>query len=444
MHEVEPSGGKRRAWLIGAGVMVVVGLVYYFTNPRPSHFYDYTFRMAEAMLDGRLGLAERPPSWLNEMIPLGERYYSAFPLGSVLTMLPVAVLKRAGLITEFPSAIVVAVLASVTALFFFLLSRKYGDEIYRRVMLALFPLLGTWMWCNVAFGGAWQIALGFAVLGQAGALYFTLVERRPFIAGCLFALAFGNRTETIILAPLFIYFLIRERGESSQDVLSDRVQERRLESDERAGRRQAEGQSRRAFALRAMDDARRQWRRVARFLIVPVILGTLTLAYNYARFSSIFDFGYARIPGVLDEPWYRHGIFSLRAIPLNAGKMLFELWRGIETYPYYVPTGWGGSILLTSPLLFLIFRRGARDRGVKIAAWIAIAVLTFVLWCHGNPGGWQYSYRYAMVLLPWMFLILLETGGRKASAAEIALFALSVAINLYGTYLFLWTDYVKP
>ena len=61
--------------------------VYYFSNSQPQAFYDYTLRIAEALLQGHLGLSEQPPSWLNEMIPHEGKFYSAFPLGSVLTML---------------------------------------------------------------------------------------------------------------------------------------------------------------------------------------------------------------------------------------------------------------------------------------------------------------------------------------------------------------------
>jgi hypothetical protein len=63
----------------------------------------------------------------------------------------------------------------------------------------------------------------------------------------------------------------------------------------------------------------------------------------------------------------------------------------------------------------------------------------FVLWCHGNPGGWQFSYRYAVVLIPWMFLLLVENGPVKISPIECALFSVSVAINAAATYEFLWT-----
>src|SRR5437667_12820259 len=101
--------------------------------------------------------------------------------------------------------------------------------------------------------------------------------------------------------------------------------------------------------------------------------------------------------------------------------MVFE-WFGdtLPKFPYSQPYPFGCSIFLASPFLFLLFREGRR---FKVAAWIAIGLLTAVLWCHGNPGGWQFSYRYAMVLLPWMFLLLVENGLARISAIECALLA---------------------
>jgi hypothetical protein len=382
-------------------------VVYYYSNSHSGSFYDYTFRIAEALLHGKLGLTEQPPGWLNEMVPLDGEFYSVFPLGSVLAMLPLAALKRLGVIESFPGTFLAALLAGAASMLFYLLSARYGHDIRRRLALTLLPVFGTWMWANLAFAGAWQIALGFAVVGQLGALYFILVDYRPTLAGACFALAFGNRTEIILLAPVFIYLIHKHAPVSDP------------------------------------KDSASRWEKIDRFVAIPIALGLLTLAYNYARFSSIFDFGYARIPGVLDEPWYSHGIFSIHAIPLNAEAMLFESWRRVEQFPYLTPTGFGGSILLSCPFLIYLFRIGARDATLKTLAWISVAVLTFTLWLHGNPGGWQISYRYATVLLPWMFLILLESSPRRGSLTEMALLAASMAINAYSTWLFLWTQYIK-
>jgi hypothetical protein len=172
-------------------------------------------------------------------------------------------------------------------------------------------------------------------------------------------------------------------------------------------------------------------------------LGVSTLIYNYARFGSPFDFGYARIPGVLNEPWYNHGIFSLYYIPRQAYEMLFKLWEVKPDFPYLVPNGFSGSILLSSPFLFLLLRFGARNKTLKYTAWAAITIQTFLLWIHGNSGGWQFGYRYAMILLPWVFVILLENSPKKITPLEWFLYLFSIAANIYATYLFFYTDYVK-
>ncbi|MBA2585709.1 MAG: hypothetical protein H0U99_04420 [Chthoniobacterales bacterium] len=172
---------------------------------------------------------------------------------------------------------------------------------------------------------------------------------------------------------------------------------------------------------------------------MPGLLLICTAAYNYARFGSIADFGYSRIPGVLSEPWYQHGLFSSHAVPWNVYKMLFRGMNDMPNFPYLRPDPWGCSIFLASPFLFLLFREGGKH---KMLSWMAIGMLTIVLWFHGNPGGWQFSYRYAMTMLPWMFLIVVENGPPAVSASEMSLFVGSVILNGLAVYEFLWTDIV--
>jgi hypothetical protein len=384
-------------------VLAGIFAVYYASNAQPQAFYDYTMRIAEALLHGNTGLSDQPPDWLNEMIPLNGKWYSAFPLGSIVTMLPVALLKKIGLITNFPGFALAGIVAALTAGLVYALSERHELSAPRRYVLALLPVLGTWMWANLAFAGAWHIALGIAVAAQLGALYCILVHRNYWLAGACFAIAFGNRTEILLLTPLFFFLIWRDTSGEKAEWLP----------------------------------------KIAAFAAVPFCLGVATLGYNYARFGSLTDFGYARIPGVLDEPWYKNGIFSLSAIPLNATEMLLTTWRRMPAFPYFVPTGWGGSIFLSCPFLVFLFRPQTRDKQLRWIAIIAIVILTFVLWCHGNPGGWQYSYRYAMVLLPWMMLILIENSPSRVSWLEWMLFVASIAINGWGTYLFLRSEYMR-
>src|SRR5207237_7568270 len=108
------------------------------------------------------------------------------------------------------------------------------------------------------------------------------------------------------------------------------------------------------------------------FMVLPVTLGILTAEYNFARFHSIFDFGYARIPRVLQEPWYQHGLFSLHAIPGNMHHMLFKGYGYVLfAFPYIQPYCFVFSIFLASPFLFLLFREGGK---YEIVAWMWIGL----------------------------------------------------------------------
>lgn len=406
------AAGKEKARRDDAnGISVLVAIVaasvfWLSIQPQQQHF-DYTSRIAAAFLHGHLGLSAQPPSWLNEMVSKDGHFYSVFPLGAVLSLIPVALLATIGLFNTFPGGVVAAVLAGFCVHAFYKLSELEPISKPRRILLALFPIFGTWSWCNLGFAGAWQIALGFALLGETAALYFTLVRPRPLMAGAFFALAFGNRTEIILTAPIFMFWWFFQIPDSG-----------------------------------AKQNSRRErWKRLVFFLAIPIAFGIATIAYNFARFGSIFDFGYMRIPNVNAEPWYRYGLFSLHAIPWNVFKMLFEGMTDVSAFPFLQPHAFGCSIFLASPFLFLLFREGGRFR---TPAWLAIGVLTFALWCHGNPGGWQFSYRYAMILLPWMFLLLVSNGPRTWSKMEATLFLVSIAINAIAVYQFLWTNNVHP
>ena len=447
MGAEEAKKEKKRELGFAVGLSLCAAIAFYFSTKATLHDLDYTSQIASALLHGHVGLREKPPDWLNEMIPWQGKYYSAFPLGAVLSMLPVALLQEIGLMQNFPGRVLAALIAGLSVYFFFGLAKAFGNDycglkgtaaarLARRIMLALFPIFGTWTWCNLGFGGAWQIALGLAVLGQAAALYYTLVRPSPFVAGAFFTLAFGNRTELLITIPLYLYLFWRQSNGKLQGtaVASGTV----VDFSEGSSPPQAANAIGRTKLRQAL---REKAPMLMRFLILPAALALATAAYNFARFHSIFDFGYIHIPEVRDEPWYQHGLFSIHAIPWNIYTMLIQGFESIDYFPYIRPNGFGCSIFLATPFLCLLFRQGGR---YKVVAWVAIALLTLVLWLHGNPGSWQFSYRYAMILLPWMFLLLTGNGPTNLSVPEFSLFAVSVTINAIATWQFLWTDQIQP
>src|SRR5256886_3104371 len=262
MATVEAINKHRDVWVASALALVALPAFYFSIKATQQHF-DYTSRIASVLMQGDLGPREPAPSWLNEMVPAKGRQYSVFPLGAVLSMVPVAVLQKVNLIKDFPGRALAALIAALSVWFLFRLSVVGTKSMPKRILLSLIPIFGTWTWCNLGFGGAWQIALGLAVLGQVAALYFVLVEFRPVVAGAFFALAIGNRTELALCLPIFVYFLIRRIAPGSRDLKS------------------------------LVEQSREKWRVFIYFLIIPVALGLFTALYNYVRFHSIFDFGYS-------------------------------------------------------------------------------------------------------------------------------------------------------
>lgn len=411
---------------------LATAVVYFFSNPKPQSYYDYTFRVAGNLLTGKIAFTERQPSWLNEFVPFEGFYYSVFPLGSVISMIPAALLKAFGLVTEMPGAWISAILAGLVCYFCLKIAEQYDVTPTRRVLMSLGVVFGTFMWTNLTFAGAWQLALGFAMVGELGAIYFTVYDRRPLLAGLFFAMAFGNRTEVLLTAPVFFYLIFRGSREGEKG--NRGVGEKRKETSSRATN----------SPTPQLPNSFTPLRPLAFFCVVPFILGVSTLIYNYVRFHSFTDFGYARIPGVLQEPWYHAGIFSMQYIPTQAWEMLFKLWNWKSKFPYLMPDGFSASILLSSPFLLFVFRVGAKDGALKLASWIAVIILTFILWCHGNAGGWQFGYRYAMVLLPWIFVVMLENAPKKVTIPEIVLYSVAFIANIYATWLFNWTNYMTP
>lgn len=438
-------------------LVLAVGIVYYFSNPKPQNYYDYTFRVADNVLRGEIGFKEKPPSWLNEFVPFEENWYSVFPFGSVVTMMPFAVFKVAGIIKEMPAAFISAITASLLCLFLLLISEKYRLAFEKKILFTLVILFGTWMWANETIGGAWQLALGWSMLGEIGAIYFTVYNRKPILAGLFFALAFGNRTEVLLTAPIFMFLLFYDKKQDEEivetaetEIIKSKKKKKSKVKTENLSKEKKEesyfeqlGSAISNFKLQLSNDRKDSFIKLARFCAVPFILGVLTLIYNYVRFHSFTDFGYARIPGVLDEPWYNHGIFSVYYISGQATEMLWKPWESLAKFPYLAPDPFSSSILWSSPFLFFLFRFGARDKVIVFCAWLAILVLTILLWMHGNSGGWQFGYRYAMVLLPWIFVILLENSPKKITVFEAATCAVSFLINIYSIWLFHWTEFMK-
>lgn len=395
----------RFAW----GVLVfclLCGFVYLHSAKEPATYYDYPLRTAEAFLNGQLGYTGEPPAFLNEMIFLPEHqcYTSGFPLGQTITALPFAWLKKHGWIDQWRVEWLVAASMAAAAWWAVGLALHAGFGRVRSCWLAAALLFGTWAWTNIAAFDAWQIALGLGFAWTLGSLHALIVKRDALVCGFWFALAFGQRTEIITLAPLigWLWWHVSSPGE------------------------------------------RAKWLDAGiRFSLTPLLIGGLTLAYNYVRFHKVSDFGHNHVPHTLGTELYKYGIFAFEPEYWwrNFHVMFLKTWNRYDGLFGVVPDRFGCSVLIASPLLFLLLRkRKTGTRTVETICWLALAILLVPLYCHGDPGCGQYGYRYGLPFLPWIFLLLLRTCDPKRSTVlENGLIALSILISAYATYVFRFT-----
>ena len=72
--------GTTRELGVATGLALVAVLAFYFSTKPMFQYFDYTGRIALALLHGHLGLESHPSGWLYEMIPLqGKILRSLFP-----------------------------------------------------------------------------------------------------------------------------------------------------------------------------------------------------------------------------------------------------------------------------------------------------------------------------------------------------------------------------
>src|SRR5215831_15674100 len=64
-----PTPGNNRELWIAVGLSLFAALAFYLSTKATLHDLDYTSQIASVLLDGQLSLQEKPPDWLNEMIP---------------------------------------------------------------------------------------------------------------------------------------------------------------------------------------------------------------------------------------------------------------------------------------------------------------------------------------------------------------------------------------
>jgi hypothetical protein len=158
-------------------------------------------------------------------------------------------------------------------------------------------------------------------------------------------------------------------------------------------------------------------------LLTPLVIGALAYAwYNFARFGSMTEFGYAYQLTGFNINASIGDTFSLAYIPPNLFKTLFNPFEWKDGFPFFKPALWGGpeswlrtynpkiyyylaegitGLLIGSPFLIFAFLRKRRE-----LFWISIsltgsALLLFLL----TQVFFYTTMRYLLDLVPALTLL---------------------------------------
>ncbi|MFD0986993.1 hypothetical protein [Methyloligella solikamskensis] len=334
----------------------------------------------------------------------GKAYVVFPPLPAIIAMPFVAIF---GMDFHYFMPITLFAFAATAMLWWRIGGTLTEDRDLRMLFLLLVLFATPLIFVTLRGDHIWFFAQVWAFLFTTAALYATLISRSALLAGLFIALAFLCRQMSILYLP-FLYVLLME-------------EERPLWHIDRA-----------AFA------------RGLRLIAFPVAAVAAYLAYNWVRFGSPLETGYAYLfpismdtpgedPGFIKHRLRELGPFALEYFPFNAFYMFFQGPHVEFTGRYLTQLkefdNNGAALFLVTPaLLFAFLARWTR------AFWIGLITCAFILgvtlFYHSN-GFSQYStQRYALDWLPIM-LVFVALGLKREYAPPLSILtAYSMGITL--------------
>lgn len=369
-------------------IFAVIFLIYFYTSPGEST-YDYFTRLANSLVTGKLYITEHP-SYLNELVPIGDKYYVVYPPMPAIVLTPfVLFFKEISIQTRFS-----IVLGSINAVLVYLLIKRLNFSKKTALVTTIFFALGTNHWYLTSVGSAWFLAHITAIFFLLLALIETFGKQRLLIIGLILGASFWARTP-IIFTILFFYIYFWKKFWP--------------------------------LSLKSL-----KYFFSFNFGIVMFIL--LDVLYNYLRFGNFSPFTpYNLIPNISEDFIFKDGFMSLNFIPRHIEALFFQLPKLSSNYPYLIPSLYSTAIWFTSPLLLFVFK--APRNILTIACWAAIIPTLFIIMQWAGVGYAQFGYRFIQDVMPFLLILLASGIGQKVNKWVYMFLILSILVNAWGTIL---------
>jgi hypothetical protein len=360
---------------------------------------------AAAFLEGSLALPVDPPNQ-EDWAKVGEKIYVSFPAMPAVVMLPFVALWG----YQFnDTSFTVFVGALALLLFLLLLRRLASDGDSKRgewENLGFAAILGfgtVFFYCAIR-GEVWFTAEVMGVAFTSLYLLFATRTRRPVLAGLLYAMATLTRTPLMFAGVFFVAEALWPRGTLS--------------------------------LAEAKEDLKPKLRKLALFAAGAAPLALAHMAFNWARFGGIAEFGHRHLwNNRVNANIAKWGLFDYHYLERNLHAAFTKLptlsWEPFKIG--YDPHGM--SLLVTTPLLLLLLWPKEKPR-LHRALWLTVACTALPGFLYQNDGYMQFGFRFSLDYTPYLILLLAIGGWRMRSKLFATLAVLGVVVNTWGALAF--------
>jgi len=376
-------------------IFIVTFLIYFFSNLHPLDWYKHYVFLADSFLKGRVDVSQIPDFYQDVINFDGKKFLPFAPVPAFFLMPLVAIYG-----TSVSQVRISMIVGALNAVLIWLILGKLSLKLIPRLLLTLGFVLGTVHFYAATTGTTWFFAHIVAVFFLLLAILEFFGKRRLVILGLLTGFASLSREPTILASLFFLWPSIKEK----------------------------------------------HFKKITLFLVALVPAVIFLLFYNFFRFGNIFETGY----GIVYRTYVNSGIaysflrtlvpttfphfgqFDIRNIPLHLYTFFLMTPKFNLSWPFFVPSKYGMSILLTSP--FLIYAIFAKNNNLVKILWFTIFLIAIPISLHFTQGWVQFGYRFALDFLPFL-LVLTALGFYKGPLKlKVILVMFSIIVNVWGNW----------
>jgi hypothetical protein len=382
--------------------------------------YNHYPLLADALLHGRASLDSFPG--FHDVSTYQDKIYIAQPPLPAFLMLPFVLVYG----KEFNDIIFTIILGAINCMLVYSMVLRLNNSLsnfkFSRAFAFFITLLfgfGTVHWEVTVRGTVWHTANIVTVLFVLLSVREALGKRRYALMGTFLALAVLARPSVVWAIPFFVVLAVKDHLAKKQV---------------------------KAFFFKA-----------AFFAIPFVCMGIFLGLWNWTRFGSPLDFGFAYMNHAehLKANLAKYGTLNLYYLPINLNIAFLLFARITKVFPYLIPSPEGMAIQYTSPFFLylfapLVFFVAKRITDIKmklscnteivIGSVLAVVCTAIPLLLYFNTGWVQFGYRYLLDYIPFLMILLAYAMRGKISPLGIGLGVLAFIVNLYGMIMYIYFE----